>query len=90
MENKKRKIPMKRFKSDLASIFKARLDAKGISTWQELADKVGILKGRKYIDFFLGGNTLSEEEIVKTFEVLEIPIEYLDLTTEKIVRYKIK
>ena len=90
MENKIRKIPMKNFRSDLACIFKSRLDRFGYSSWQELADKVGIESGRCYIDFFMGKQTLSKEVLEKTFEVLDIPIETLEFYVDKHVRYSIK
>ncbi len=77
-------------KSDLLAIFKNRLDRYGYKTWKELTDKVGIENKRAFIDFFNGKQCLTREQLEKTFEILEIPIELLELYTEKIIKYKIK
>ena len=86
----KRKIPMKNFDSDLSVIFKNRLDKLGYSTWKELTDKLELDNPRSFIDFFNGKQCLSKETLEKTFNLLEIPIELLNLYTEPIVKYKIK
>lgn len=88
--NKKRKIPIKNLDSDLACIFKARLDRFGYSTWQELADKCGIEKGRVFIDFLAGESSLTKEEAEKVFEVLEIPREFIEFYLEPIIKYRVK
>lgn len=77
-------------KSDLLAIFKNRLDRYGYKTWKELTNKVDIENERAFIDFFNGKQCLTREQLERTFEILEIPIELLGLYTEKIVKYKIK
>lgn len=86
----KKRIPMRNFNSDLSCIFKNRLDKLGYSTWKELTDKLELDNPRTFVDFFNGKQCISKDVLIKTFEILDIPIELLDLYTEKIVKYKIK
>ena len=67
-----------------------RLDKLGYSTWKELTDKLELDNPRTFVDFFNGKQCISKDVLIKTFEILDIPIELLDLYTEKIVKYKIK
>lgn len=86
----KRKIPMKNFRSDLACIFKKRLDEKGYKTWEELTNELGLDNKRTFVDFFGGKQLISKEVLEQAFELLDIPKEYLDTMVEKVIKYKIK
>ena len=88
----KRKIPIKSFKnkSDLLTIFKNRLDNFGYSTWKELTDKLKMDNPRAFIDFFNGKQALNKHDLEFAFELLEIPIELLELYTEPVIKYRIK
>lgn len=90
MDNKKRKIPIRNFNSDLSCIIKSRLDKKGISTWNELTDMLGIENPRTFTDFFNGSQCIKKEYIDKLFEILEIDERIKDIYLEPIVKYKIK
>lgn len=85
-----RKIPLRNFKTELALIFKKRLDELGYSTWKQLTDKLGLNNPRSFIDFFNGRQCLSKEIIEKTFEILDIPKELIDLYAEPIIKYRIR
>lgn len=87
---KKRKINMKSFNSDLAYIFKSRLDKFEISTWEELTNKLEIENPRTFIDFFNGKQCIKKEYLEKAFILLEIPMELLNLYVEPVTKYKIK
>ena len=86
----KRKIPMKNFRSDLACIFKKRIDEKGYKTWEELTNELGLDNKRTFVDFFNGKQCIPKEVLEQTFELLDIPKEYLDTMVEKVIKYKIK
>ena len=88
--NKKRKINMKNFNSDLSCIFKSRFDKLGYSTWKEFTDELGLDNPRAFIDFFNEKQCLSKEILEKAFEILNINLKLLELYTEPIIKYRIK
>lgn len=90
MNNKKRKIPMKNFNSDLSRIIKSRLDKREISTWKELTDMLNIENPRTFIDFFNGKQCVKKEDIDKLFEFLEIDERIKDIYLEPVIKYKLK
>lgn len=86
---KRRKFPMKNYNSELARLFKKRMDELEIYTWGELEQKVGMKQVRAYTDFFSGQQYLTKDVLEKTFEVLGIPIEDLEKYVTPITKYKI-
>lgn len=89
-KKRKRKISIKNFSSDLVVIFKAKLDKKGYCTWKEFTDDIGVDNSRAFVDFFMGKQCLSKEVLKKAFQVLEIPMQLLEIYTEPVIKYKIK
>lgn len=86
----RRKIPIRNFNNELSCIIKVRLDKKGISTWKELTDMIGIENQRTFIDFFNGKQCVKKEHIDKLFEILEIDNKLKEIYLEPVVKYKIK
>ena len=90
MDNKKRKIPIRNFNSDLSCIIKSRLDKKGISTWKELTDLIGTDNPRTFVDFLNGKQCVKKEYIDKLFEFLEIDNRLKEIYLEPVIKYKLK
>lgn len=86
----KKRIPIKNFSSDLVVMFKFKLDKKGYCTWKEFTDDIGVDNPRAFVDFFMGKQCLPKEVLDKAFQVLEIPMDLLNIYTEPVVKYKIK
>lgn len=84
------KMKLKTRKTDLALIFKIKLDEKGFSTWEEFINKIKMSNYRAFIDFFNGKQAIKENDMIKACEELEIPLELLILYVDKEIRYKIR
>lgn len=75
---------------ELKKIFKAKLIFKGYNTWKELINVIGEENQRCFTDWFNGKQALSKDVLEKTFEILDIPLELLDVYAEPVIKYKIK